>query len=47
MRDLFYVTSHASYWAMSMFDLAVHGSTTTSSLEKNDDDDEFETRQNV
>ena len=42
MRDLFYVTSHASYWAMSMFDLAVHGSTTTSSLEKNDDDDEFE-----
>ena len=42
MRDLFYVTSHASYWAMSMFDLAVHGSTTTSSLEENDDDDEFE-----
>jgi len=26
MRDLFYVTSHASYWAMSMYDLAIHGS---------------------
>ena len=27
MRDLFYVTSHASYWAMSMYDLSIHGST--------------------
>ena len=44
MKDLFYVTSHASYWAMSMFDLAVHGSDCDTHDDVHEDDEKKMTK---